>query len=260
MSSPERRISEHLAKDVLQNSAVLVVGDFKRRIDSRRCAEVDRQSLRAARGDFDLAARNECVGQALDVENFQARQSERFQIFARQKFERQHAHADQIAAMNALETFGEHGADAEKDRPLGGPIARGAGAIFFSGDHDQRRFFVAVFHGRVVDGHFFAAGLMDRPAAFGAGSELIAQANVGERAAHHHFVIAATRAVGIEILGLNAERNQIFSRGAVGGKRAGGRNVIGGDAIAEHGERAQPLQISKRAGLFAACCRNTADS
>ena len=54
---------------------------------------------------------------------------------------------------------------------------------------------------------------MDGPAALGAGRELIAQANIGERAAHHHFVIAATRAIGIEILRLDAVRDQIFSGG-----------------------------------------------
>ena len=107
---------------------------------------------------------------------------------------------------------------------------------------------------------FSPLGLMNRPAAFGAGSELIAQANVGERSAHHHFVIAAPRSVGIEILRLDAVRDQIFSRRAVGCNRAGRRNVVGGDAIAEHGQRAQPLQISERRRAFWACRRNTADS
>ena len=55
-----------------------------------------------------------------------------FSVSPGQKFQRQHAHADQIAAMDALEAFGEHGADAEQDRALRGPIARGAGAIFFA--------------------------------------------------------------------------------------------------------------------------------
>ena len=91
---------------------------------------------------------------------------------------------------------------------------------------------------------------MKRPAAFGAGRELIAQANVGECAAHHHFVIAAARAVGIEVVRLDAVRDQIFSGGRVGGNRAGGRNVIGGDAVAEHGERAQPCRSVSEPGFL----------
>ena len=101
---------------------------------------------------------------------------------------------------------------------------------------------------------------MNRPAAFGAGRELIAQANVRERAAHHHFVIAAARAVGVEILRLNAVRDQIFSGGAIGGNRAGGRNVVGGDAVAEDGERAQAVQIGERCRASWAFLRSTADS
>ena len=109
--------------------------------------------------------------------------------------------------------------------------------------------FVAIFHGGVVDGHLLAAGLMDGPTAFGTGREQIAQANIGERAAHHHFVIAAARAIGIEILRLHSVRDQIFSGGRIRGNGAGGRNVVGGDAIAQHRQRAQAMQILQRGGL-----------
>ena len=108
---------------------------------------------------------------------------------------------------------------------------------------------VAILHGGVVDGHFLAAGLMNGPAALGAGGEQVAQADIRERAAHHHFVIAAARAVGIEVLRLHAVGDQIFSGGRIGGNRAGGRNMIGGDAIAEDRQSAQAVQIVKRAGL-----------
>ncbi len=102
----------------------------------------------------------------------------------------------------------------------------------------QRHAFVAILHRGVVDGHLLVAGLMDGPAALGARREQITEADVRECTAHHHFVIAAARAVGIEILGLDAVRDQIFSRGTIGLNRAGGRNVIGGDAIAQNGKRA----------------------
>ena len=78
---------------------------------------------------------------------------------------------------------------------------------------------------------------------------MIAQADVGEGAAHHHFVVAAARAVGIEVLGLDAVRDQIFSGGAIRLNRAGGRDVVGGDAVAQHGERAHAVQIAEGDGL-----------
>ena len=44
-----------------------------------------------------------------------------------------------------------------------------------------------------------AVGQVARDAALGAGRELVPQAHVGERAAHHHLVVAAPRAVGVEV-------------------------------------------------------------
>ena len=94
--------------------------------------------------------------------------------------------------------------------------------------------------------HFFAVGLVDGPAAFGAGSKLIAQAYVGERAAHHHFVISAARAVGVEIHRLHALLDEPLPGRTVRANRSGGRNVVGGDAVSKHRESARLVNIRKR--------------
>ncbi len=120
------------------------------------------------------------------------------------ELQRQNAHADEIGAVNALEAFGDDGADAEQLGSLGGPVARGAGAVFFSGENDERHAALGVLDAGVEDGHLLAFREQARDAAFGAGRELVAQAHVGERAAHHDFVIAAARAVGVEVRGLHA--------------------------------------------------------
>ena len=54
---------------------------------------------------------------------------------------------------------------------------------------------------------------MERPTAFGAGRELVAQADIGKGAAHHHFMIAATSAIGIEFVGLHSMGDEVFSGG-----------------------------------------------
>ena len=54
---------------------------------------------------------------------------------------------------------------------------------------------------------------MERPAAFGAGGELIAQADVGKGAAHHYFMIAAAGAIGVKFVRFHAMRDEIFSGG-----------------------------------------------
>ncbi len=92
------------------------------------------------------------------------------------------------------------------------------------------------------------SGRWTRPAAFRAGRELIAQADVGQRSAHHHFVIAAARAIGIEVLGLHALRDQVLAGGAVLGDVARGRDVVGGDGIAEHGQDAHAVEVVDRGG------------
>ena len=63
---------------------------------------------------------------------------------------------------------------------------------------------LGVLHRRVVDRHLLAVRHEARDAALGARRELVAQADVGERAAHHHLVVAAPRAVGVEVLLLDA--------------------------------------------------------
>jgi hypothetical protein len=49
-----------------------------------------------------------------------------------------------------------------------------------------------------------ASGLERGPAAFGAGGEFVAKADIGEGAADHHFVVAAARAVAVEVGGFDA--------------------------------------------------------
>ncbi len=100
--------------------------------------------------------------------------------------------------------------------PFRGPVARRTGAVFFSSDDDERNSAFAIFHGRVVDRHFFVARLNSVTRLFRAGRELIAQADVGECAAHHDFVIAAARAVGVEVVGLNAVDDKYFPAGDSG--------------------------------------------
>ena len=57
-----------------------------------------------------------------------------------------------------------------------------------------------IFHRRVVNAHLLAVGLKFRHAAFDARHHQILDAHIGERAARHHAVVAATRAVAVEIL------------------------------------------------------------
>ncbi len=96
---------------------------------------------------------------------------------------------------------------------------------------------------------------MDREAAFdprAVGLRLdhqVLDADVGERAAHHHLVMAAPRAVAVEVALGHAVFEQPATRGRGFLDRAGRRDVVGRDRIAEDRERARALHRLDAPGL-----------
>src|SRR5436190_1933420 len=133
-----------------------------------------------------------------------------------------------VIARAAREALGDHGPDAQQPRPLGSPVARGARAVLLARQHDQVDVVLHVAHGGVVDRHLLAraVGEVTRVAPLGEGlapaAEQVAQADVGERAAHHHLVISAARAIGVEVPWANAQRLQVAAGGAAALARPGG--------------------------------------
>ena len=118
-----------------------------------------------------------------------AGEAERLDRLAVGELQRQHAHADEVGAVDALVGLREDEADAEQVRALGGPVARGARPVLLAGQHAQRHALLGRGHRGLVDRRLLA--VPDRQAALGARRELVAQPDVGERAAHHHLVVAA---------------------------------------------------------------------
>ena len=72
---------------------------------------------------------------------------------------------------------------------------------------DERRALGLVGHRGVEDRHLGALGQLQRDAALGARRHQVADADVGERAAHHDLVVAAARAVAVEV-GLGRRRRR----------------------------------------------------
>ena len=88
----------------------------------------------------------------------------------------------------------------EQRGALGRPVARRAGAVLLARQHDERRALLEVVLGGLEDGRLLAVlGEVAGEAALGARRQLVAQPDVGERAADHHLVVAAARAVGVEV-------------------------------------------------------------
>ncbi len=95
--------------------------------------------------------------------------------------------------MNALEAFSEHRPHPEEHRTLSRPISRRSAAVHLPRNHHQ---VAPAFRGAalrpVENGDYLTASRIERPASQTSLRELVAQFHVGECAAHHHFMVAAT--------------------------------------------------------------------
>ena len=87
---------------------------------------------------------------------------ERRGALAGQELERQHAHPDEVRAVDPLVALGDDGPDAEQRRPLGRPVARRARAVLAAGDDDERHALGPVAHRGVVDERLLAVRQVDR--------------------------------------------------------------------------------------------------
>ena len=106
-----------------------------------------------------------------------------------------------------------------------------------------------IVHRRVVDRHRLAGRRVAGEAALDVVEHAVADADVGEGAAHHHFMVAAARAVAVELAAADLMVEQIAAGRAVGLDRAGRRDVVGGDRIAEHRQRPGAVDVARRDGV-----------
>ena len=88
--------------------------------------------------------------------------------------------------------------------------------------------------------------MVHRHPAFDPRHHLVLDADVGEGAAHHHFVVAAARAVLVEVDRLDLMVNQILAGGRLLFDRACRRDVVGGDRIEEQAEDATVDDVGDR--------------
>ena len=126
------------------------------------------------------------------------------------------------------------------------------------GDDDQRHALREVALGRLVDRHLLAARQVHRPRSLRSRHEQVPQPHVRERAAHHHLVVAAPRAVRVEVLTLDAVLDEVLAGRGVRLDRAGRRDVVGRHRVADHDEAARARRCPRPARARVACPRSTA--
>src|SRR4029077_20404648 len=123
-AQPPAPSCREMAQHVLQDAAILEVVEFVKHID----AAEQRNALEGAVCCHDLGdqplPRLQIAVQAADRDRLVALEAERLPRGAFLEHQWDHAHADQVGAVDALERLRDHGADAEQGRALGGPVAR----------------------------------------------------------------------------------------------------------------------------------------
>ncbi|MPL73108.1 hypothetical protein SDC9_18901 [bioreactor metagenome] len=230
----------------MQHAAVLQVLDLDLGIDPG--LELDRLHRAVLEGDGagHQRQRLDVAFEALDRHHLVAGQAERLAGVAAGELERDDAHADQVRTVDPLEAFRDDRLDAEQVGALRRPVTRRARAVFDAAEDDERDARRLIFHRGVEDRRLFAVRALG-VAALDAIQHLVLDADVGEGAAHHDFVVAAARAVAVEVLRCDATLGQVLAGRGGRLERARGRDVVGGDHVAEHREDAGRLHVRDHA-------------
>ncbi len=160
--------------------------------------------------------------------------------------------------MDPFEALGDHRLDAQQERPLGSPVAARSGAVLLAGYDNGREALRLVPHCHIVNrqdisplgrphGWPLMHGMrsqIQRISAFHPGHQPITNTDVGEGAAHHHLMIAAARAILIELGRRHTALEQIVAGRAVRLDGAGRRDVIGSHAIPQEHQHARAENIA----------------
>src|SRR5690606_11642275 len=225
--------------EALQDAAGLVDRDLFVGIQAAAYRHLDTLAVAAGHHQGEGGA-----GLALadDVVGLGAVQAQADAVTAGQELQRQHAHADQVGAVDALEALGDDGLDAGQAYALGSPVAAGTLAVVGAGDDDQRLAALHVGLDRLPHARHPALRLdaCQRTLAHAAilvAHHLVEQLRVGEGGALRGQVVAAVGGVGIEVLFRQAHLRQVFAGGAARQDGVAGRDVVGGDVVAEDRQR-----------------------
>src|SRR5258708_16149645 len=132
----------NLPQQVVQNPAVAEVLELVERVDAAEQLDL----LHLAGGSMDaageVAPRLEALRHAENVVALGAVELETLARGAVLELQRQHADAHEVRAVNALEALDDHRLDAQQQRALRRPVARGAPAVLPATDAHQRHAFL----------------------------------------------------------------------------------------------------------------------
>src|SRR5947209_1755026 len=132
--APRPVLCRELAQHVMQDAAVLEIFELVERIDTADQGHVLLRAVPVGDLRLELLPRPQRVGETVDRHLLVAFQAKRRPRRAFLEGAGQHAHADEVGAMDALEALRDDRAYAEKPRAFRRPVTRRAVAVFGPGD------------------------------------------------------------------------------------------------------------------------------
>src|SRR5438105_14854775 len=128
----------------MQQAAVAEILNLSLRVQASEQVQALALAVAAADRAVEVAPRRHAAANAGDVDHLIAFEPERLSRYAGGELERQHAHADEVRAVDALEALGDDRTHPEEPGALCGPVARRAGAVLGAGDHHERYALLAI--------------------------------------------------------------------------------------------------------------------
>src|SRR5262249_34951176 len=120
----EAGLPQQLPQYVLQDSTVLIILKLVWSIDACDGLECFFFAVLATRANRSRHSGLKFPGNALDIESFEACQSQHSGVVAFHKLQGQNSHPHEVTSMYALEALRQDGLHSQKARTFGRPIAR----------------------------------------------------------------------------------------------------------------------------------------
>ena len=223
----------------MQHAAGFVHQHFLCGIEAAGNGDFDGFAVFAVNDEGQVAAR---FAFADHVVGFRAVQLQGVAVGAGFELQRQYTHADEVGAVDALETFGGDGFHARQPYALRRPVAAGALSVVRAGDDNERLFAVHVGFDGFPHTHGFTFGLDAGERALAHAAvfvfhHFVKQFGIGESRALGGEVVAAVGGVGIEVFFGQTHFRQIFACRAACQNRVGRREVVGGDVVGQNRQR-----------------------
>ena len=237
---------EEVAGEALQHATRFVDRHFFGGVEPARHRHVDTFAIPAVNDQREFRARRALAD---DVVRFRTVDAQRIAIHARPELERQHAHADQVGAVDTLRSLPPQWPyHPGQPHALGGPVTRRALPVVSAGDDDQRLLARHVGLDGFPHARDLAFGLdtRQRPWFHLAVDDhhLVLERRIGEGGALRRQVIAAMGRIRIEVFLRQSHFYEVLAGCAVQHDRVGRRKVVGRDVVAEHRQRSHALQCA----------------